>query len=273
MNIHLAVPHYNAPEQLEVFLARAEMLGFDGVTVLDDASSDRAAVEKVAAKYDNVQFVYGEKNVGAGGNRNRMLDAVHDGVLAFVDCDTEIVSENMVEILRQQFRDSHRRMIGGLVLDKAGRPMPWNYGHEMHPVDDARFEELARMMDGDNRDAVWQRLGKLGMDYAWLQGDRHPERRVVDWVAEGCFAVGYDDFHAVGGYDASLRYHEGQDLAHRLRENGVEVIFDPGIVVRHLEIDVRHDNRARERRDGAFRFYEKYWGMTRGVFDQLMKRY
>lgn len=109
------------------------------------------------------------------------------------------------------------------------------------------------------------------MDYAWLRDEMKPVRREVDWVAEGCFAIRRDDFERVGGYDEALRYHEGQDLAHRLRADGVDVIFEPRLVVLYLEIDVRHDARTDERRESTLRFYEKHWGMSRDVFHPLFQ--
>lgn len=271
MTVHLFVPHYNAPAQLDMFLTRAQTLGFDGITVLDDASDDQRALERVAQRYPDVGVVRGQTNVGAGANRNRAMRCGASEVMVFIDCDTEIITDDIVDIVRSLYGESQCYLVGGLILNKSGRPMTWNYGHEMHPVRDARFEDLSRQLQMREWEAAWQRLGELGMDYAWLRDEMKPVRREVDWVAEGCFAIRRDDFERVGGYDEALRYHEGQDLAHRLRADGVDVIFEPRLVVRHLEIDVRHDARTDERRESTLRFYEKHWGMSRDVFHRLFQ--
>lgn len=270
MTIDLAVPHYNAPEQLENFLGRATTLGFNSITVLDDASDDQAAVRRVEEKYPDVHFVHGEVNIGAGGNRNRAIGAIENtSIVTFVDVDTEIISDDIVNILRREFSEGMRRMLGGLVINRAGMPMQWNYGHEMHPVRDARLTEISLMLNTDKRDDAWRHLAKLGMDYAWLRDDMPPCRRKVDWVSEACFALPMSEFVGIGGYDTVFRHHEGQDLARRLRDEGVEVIFDPKVSVRHLAIDVRGARRKGDIDESAFLFYQKHWGMTRELFDQI----
>jgi GT2 family glycosyltransferase len=97
-----------------------------------------------------------------------------------------------------------------------------------------------------------------------------PASRQVDWVSEGLFAVRADIFQKIGGFDESFRYHSGQDLGLRVAEAGFEVRFEPGIAVRHLELDVRGDSRPVDHREGAFLFYAKHWGMSRQVFDRLV---
>ena len=77
-------------------------------------------------------------------------------------------------------------------------------------------------------------------------------------MAEGSFALLIDDFAKVGGYDAAFRYHEGQDLAHRLREAGVKIMVTGNIVCTHLDIDVRGKARHREIEQSAELFYQKH---------------
>jgi GT2 family glycosyltransferase len=78
-----------------------------------------------------------------------------------------------------------------------------------------------------------------------------------------------DLFRALGGFDERFRYHTGQDFCLRVAQAGRQVRFEPGITVRHLEIDVRGETRSRDFREGQWLFYEKHWGMNRAVFDRL----
>ena len=82
--------------------------------------------------------------------------------------------------------------------------------------------------------------------------------RQVDWVAEGSFALRVDDFQRIGGYDTEFRYHEGQDLAHRLREANVKIFATSSIVCTHLDIEVRGKSRQREIEQSARLFYKKH---------------
>ena len=142
-------------------------------------------------------------------------------------------------------------MLGSTILYNNGQPMAWNYGHEMHPQHDWQF---TRATQADDR----QMLQQQGWDYPWIWGERVTTDRQVDWVAEGSFALLIDDFIQVGGYDAAFRYHEGQDLAHRLREAGVKIMVTGDIVCTHLDIDVRGKARHREIEQSAKLFYRKH---------------
>lgn len=253
MQIHLAIPHYNAPGALMQLLGQASTQGFDSVTVLDDCSADQAALDAVARQFPDITLVRGERNLGAGGNRNRFLALQRTGVVWFLDCDMRIETPHVSRVLRQKFADSNHAhsMLGGTILYANGQPMAWNYGHEMHPVYDALFQQAAEANDR----AV---LESHGWDYPWLWGERVAADRQVDWVAEGSFALRIDDFFAVGGYDTAFRYHEGQDLAHRLRQNGVTVQVTGDIVCTHLDIDVRGSSRRKDIRQATKLFYQKH---------------
>ena len=251
MQVHVAIPHYNAPRALKDLLAQLTEQDFDSITVLDDHSIDQQVLQDVAREFPAVNFIFGEKNIGAGANRNRFLDVHNTGIVWFIDCDMRVETENVADILRQKFAGENHLMLGSTILYANGQPMAWNYGHEMHPQRDQQF---TRATQADDRQMLQQR----GWDYPWIWGQRVATDRQVDWVAEGSFALLIDDFMQVGGYDAAFRYHEGQDLAHRLREAGVKIMVTGDIVCTHLDIDVRGKARHREVERSAALFYRKH---------------
>ena len=73
MQIHVAIPHYNAPRALRNLLAQLTEQDFDSITVLDDHSADQQKLQVLAREFPVVNFIFGEKNVGAGANRNRFF--------------------------------------------------------------------------------------------------------------------------------------------------------------------------------------------------------
>lgn len=251
MQVHVAIPHYNAPQALKNLLRQLVAQDFDSITVLDDHSADQQKLQDLAREFSAVDFIFGEKNVGAGSNRNRFLGLHKAGIVWFIDCDMHVETENVADILRQKFAAGNHIMLGSTILYANGQPMAWNYGHEMHPQHDQQF---TRATQADNR----QMLQQQGWDYPWIWGERVIADRQVDWVAEGSFALMVDDFAKVGGYDAAFRYHEGQDLAHRLREAGVKIMVTGDIVCTHLDIDVRGKARHREIEQSAELFYQKH---------------
>ena len=251
MQVHVAIPHYNAPRALSNLLAQLTEQDFDSITVLDDHSAGQQKLQDLAREFPAVNFIFGEKNIGAGANRNRFLDMHKTGVVWFIDCDMRVETVNIADILRQKFAAGNHIMLGSTILYANGQPMAWNYGHEMHSQRDRQF---TRATQADDR----QMLQQQGWDYPWIWGERVAADRQVDWVAEGSFALLVDDFAKVGGYDTAFRYHEGQDLAHRLREAGVNIMVTGDIVCTHLDIDVRGKARHREVEQSAKLFYRKH---------------
>jgi glycosyltransferase involved in cell wall biosynthesis len=267
MKLTVAIPHYNSLDTLWKLIEQFREDNFDQIVVLDDGS--RIPPTKLEAEFPSVTFHYSTENAGAGANRNRILDIVDEGIVWFVDADMEIISEGNADRIRKIFRHDENQVVGGMIYTKDGQEMRWNYGHEMHPVHDARFEELAAGVQAGEAFA-WQRLQQYGWDYSWLRpGIQQPVTRTADWVAEGSFALPIELLKKVGGYDTAFRYHEGQDLAHRLREVGAKVTFDPEIITRHLEVNVRGKARTDEIKDAQFLFFQKHWNMTREVYEQL----
>ena len=147
MQVHVAIPHYNAPRALKDLLAQLTEQDFDSITVLDDHSTDQQKLQDLAREFPAVDFIFGEKNIGAGANRNRFLDMHKTGVVWFVDCDMRVETENVADILRQKFASENHIMLGSTILYANGQPMAWNYGHEMHPQHDQQFTRATQTDD------------------------------------------------------------------------------------------------------------------------------
>ncbi len=267
MKITVAIPHYNSLDTLWRLIEQLREDTVDQIIILDDNS--KIPPTKLEAEFPSATFHFGSENLGAGGNRNRVLKFVDEGIIWFIDADMEIVSTGNADRLRAIFKHNANQMVGGMIHSKEGQEMQWNYGHEMHPVHDARFEELAEGVRAGDMSS-WMRLQHYGWNYHWLQPSlEQPIERQVDWVAEGSFALPVELFKAVGGYDTNFRYHEGQDLAHRIRETGAKINFNPEIITRHLEMNVRGRTRTKEIKASQYLFFQKHWNMTQAVYDKL----
>lgn len=274
MRVIAAIPNFNMLSNLKPLLKSMLAESFDDVYLLDDASDD-GSVEFVTAHFPGVKVLRGNRNVGAGGNRNRILPELSgDELVLFVDADLDVRSKGLVGIAQEWFADEKVGLVGGLILAKAGRPMFWNYGPAMSPGHDHR-NEVYDLVKANSR--VDSRAFKAVREMASQRGDTYnfeiqyaePKSRRVDWVAEGLFAVRAGLFKELGGFDRRFRYHSDQDLGVRAKEAGYEVWFKPDIVARHLELDVRGEQRREEFRAGLFLYYKKHWGMSRRVFERL----
>ena len=137
MKTTLAIPNYNGAQNIEAIIPRVFEENFDAIYVLDDCSDDNS-LELLKPFESKVNVVRGQKNISAGGNRNRIIDYVKDGIIMFLDVDMELLTRNVVEKANEVFEDEKVALVGGLILNKQGKPMSWNFGPEMHPMHDAR---------------------------------------------------------------------------------------------------------------------------------------
>ena len=269
-----AVPTYNAGENLLILGAQLRKENFDEVFILDDCSTD-SSVDELIRHFPEFTFVHGETNKGPGGNRNRILDHIDDETVFFVDADMSLESTNIRSQITKALGKTSVGMVGGLILSKEGNPMWWNYGFEMNRDKDTWFYEVTNKLNQTDTDekvkkSLLEQLHDADTDYQWVSPKSLELRtRGVDWVAEGCFAIRGSLFKHISGYDEQMRYHEGQDLAKRVRDNNYEVVFDPTIRTKHLEIDVRGDRRQSDFKKGQFYFFHKHYGMTRTEFESL----
>jgi GT2 family glycosyltransferase len=275
MRTIIAIPNYNMRDTLGRLLASLEAEESDHIYVLDDASRDGSA-DYVAGSFPAVTVVRGRANVGAAGNRNRVLRYLRgDEIVVFADADLELKSSGLARTVQGWFADDEKLgLAGGLLVNSEGRPTWWNYGWTMHPVHEARgriLELVAGMAVPGSlehwvlRELAFSNRDTLNLEITYAE----PASREVDWVSEALFAIRAGLFRKVGGFDRRFRYHSGQDLCLRVRAQDYRVQFEPGMAACHLEIDVRGDRREADLREGQFQFFRKHWRMTRAVYDML----
>ena len=282
MKVTLAIPNYNGAANLAHLLPRVLEEDFAAVYVLDDCSTDDSVA--VAERFSSrVTLIQGTENVGAGGNRNRLIEHVSDGIIMFLDADMDLVTRGVSAKVTKLFKTrklslSKQRpvyMVGGLILTKNGERVDWNFGPEMHPVRDARaavYLAMAESFAGNEELREYVYRHALPYSRGWRVFDTAPAELVVDWIAEGSFCVRADIFAEIGGYDTRMRYHETHDLSRRIRDKGGVVKFSPEIVARHLDLDVRGERRREDKVSAQLYFYQKHWGMSEEVFWRLREK-
>lgn len=250
-----AIPAYNMSEQVLPLVGQLLTHKFDAIYVLDDASKDQS-VKLITEKFgDKVRVIAGEKNLGAAGNRNRIIPALQkdgyggDTIIMFVDADAELVSPSdipaTIHALFAKYPSAG--MIGGKVLNSDRTWGAFNYG----PLGlwdwlttssvQLKLEQLS-LTDEAKARRVWASKDMQ----AWPNPFQEPVAREVGWLVETLNCIRLGVFAEVGGYNAHLRYCEALDLAYKLDKRGYARVFDPSIVVRHLQIDNRGARRPVE---------------------------
>ena len=251
-----AIPNYNMADYLRRLLPQILGGGYDGVYVLDDASTDDS-VDAAADFGSAVTLVRSATNRGAGTNRNQILEHVADGTLIhFVDADMDLTTPAPAAVAREVFAryaGSGVGVVGGLVRRADGTQEPYNYGPVFSlrthltggfpPVIDRvrHSPALARRITAASRPAL----------RSWPKIMEPPAAAPAYWVHEGNMVVEAEVFKSVGGYDSRIREHETQDLAIRLQRRGVRTHFDPSLEVMHFHAQVRGRFRMRKQLGAA----------------------
>jgi GT2 family glycosyltransferase len=264
-----AIPNYNMADSLRRLLPQVLAQPYDGVFVLDDASTDDTA-DVVSAFGDQVTLVRSPENKGAGANRNQIIGHVDDGAIVhFIDADMDLQTAETPMVAREvvaRYADRGVGLIGGLVSRVDGSQELDNYGAVFSLW--GNFTALIQLMIDRLRHKP-RLAGALRRILAplisqWPNILQPPKAAPAYWVHEGNMLVQSGLFKSVGGYDPVLREHETQDLAIRLERMGVKRQFDPSIKVVHRELDVRGRNRQRSvnkaalyllRKHGLLRFF------------------
>jgi GT2 family glycosyltransferase len=265
-----AIPNYNMAENLQKLLPQVLGQGYDGVFVLDDASTDHSA-EVVDEFCDEVKLIRSPQNRGASANRNQIIDHVSDAALIhFIDADMDLATKENPAVARDLFsRYADRRVgaIGGLVSRADGSQEPYNYG----PVFSlgSIFTAVPPLTDClREKPRAVKALRRISMpgSKSWPNVFEPPVPTETYWVAEGNMLIQSSVFKSVGGFDPLIRAHEAQDLAIRLEKRGVKRRFDPSIEVIHHYVDVRGKNRGRQQRKAALYLIRKH-GLVRWLTD------
>lgn len=246
-----AIPNYNMADSLAVLLPQVLQQGYDAVYVLDDASTDdsRRVVEKFGSA---VRFVAADKNLGAGGARNRILDAHSDEcIIHFLDADVRLETANVPALARQLMADPAIAITGGLVAEVTGQQSLWNFGPAVSAYS-SLTAQIQYWLGGLRSGKTLPRRMLLALTRRalneWPDVSTLPKRRLTYYVIEGNFFIRRSTFAQLGGFDTTIREHDMFPLARAAYLAGLLTYFDPSVAVTHQAIQVRGYNRHLARR-------------------------
>jgi GT2 family glycosyltransferase len=267
-----AIPNFNMAESLRRLIPQVLRQGYDGVYVLDDASTDHS-VDVVKEYGGDVTMVQAPENRGAGANRNQIIEHVSDqAIIHFIDADMDLKTAETPALARQlvdQYAERGVGVVGGLVTLVDGGQEYCNYG-AVFSLWGNLSSNVPRAIDqlkAKPRLARALRSATSAASSRWPDVLEPPAPAPAYWVHEGNMLVRADLFRSIGGYDSNLRHHEVQDLAIRLEKRGVRTQFDPRIHVVHQHIDVRGKSRNKWARE-ATRYLIRKHGLYRFLTDR-----
>lgn len=218
------------------------------VLVIDNASVDGSA-DVADASAEGVRLIRNDTNRYLSPAWNQGAAATDAPYLLFLNPDTEWFAGTLADLVAVARRNPAAGMVGPMVrnLDgtiyASGRRFPSllvGLGHA--------FVSLVR------RDNAFSRR------YRMDDWDRTTERE-VDWVSGCCMLLPRSAFETVGGFDERFAlYAEELDIASRLHDAGLHVVFTPAAEVIHAEgVSTGGDRRPHRlvvmHSDSLYRYY------------------
>lgn len=260
-----AIPHYNMPETLVRLVGQTIEQDYDGVYVLDDKSTNCDIHEILRPFGKAVTLIAGTENVGAGGNRNRILQAdpakLRHSIIHFIDADCELTSKDIPYNTRRVFADGTIGAVGGLVINPDGVQYPYNYGPRMSWMFgvSVRLQTViayAARHNAGRAKKLQRAFGGTLIGWPDLAPEQHAQD--VFYLTEANLLIPYSTFLEVGGFDQKLRFGEAQDLAQKLEQRGLRRRFDPQIAVKHHAVRIANKRRVRAELAGTLHLVRKY---------------
>lgn len=227
-----AIPNYNMAPALDRLLAQLVTADYDGIYVLDDASTDNSI--QVVKNYHDVQLIQNNVNQGSGATRNRILEVVDDQtIIHFLDADVILESAKPAAAIRALNLTAKSGFVGGTVITPKGTQDPWNYGPRLRFWTDLTvpFYQFGVMLPSKLRTAVLSRF----RDRPYSTNTTFPY-----WVLESNLIIHAETMRQLGGFDAKSREHDIQPMAatayQQKRRNS---ITNTVVVTRYNDLQVR----------------------------------
>lgn len=264
------IPSYNSHVLAIERVKELNKNGIKNILICDDNSSDDSVEKVKKAVGSSVRLISGQKNLGPAGNRNRALPFLNgDEIIFFIDADCQIVYKyNLSKLIKSAFTKKDTAVVGFSIEDKKGKPMVWNYGPLMHPVDDTVDQKVQELFEaGEISKTKFKKYAPNRAEVMRILPEK--QSKEVGFVAEGCMAVRSSVFIKLGGFSKVMRYHETQDFCARVKKLNGKIIFIPKLVARHLEFDSRMVSRKEDFVKGQKYYYKTHWGVNEEVFEKL----
>jgi N-acetylglucosaminyl-diphospho-decaprenol L-rhamnosyltransferase len=208
------------------------------INVLDNASGED--LEDLAARYTGGRAFTTPVNLGFGGGHNLLAARTEAPYLLILNPDVEIVGPGTVARLLDLLLGGGGRVVvvGPKLVTADGCPQPYDHGR-LHGA------RAAIALRGGH--SYWRATGV---------------RQEVAWVSGAAMLVERAAFAAIGGFDEQLfLYKEDEDLCLRLREAGGVVVYEPGVMVRHVGSVVT--DHASDLAEASSYYFAKHFGDSR----------
>lgn len=186
------------------------------------SNGDFSSTRRVISKLGNVRYVESE-NLGYGAGINLGFEETGGRYLLFLNSDVEIVQGDLAAIVDRIEADPTIGMLGVRQIDAAGVLSPTI----------RRTPSLLRTL-GDALGAEHWPIGAPRLGERELRPDSYRVETQCDWMLGSFLVVPRSAFEASGRFDpAFFLFSEEPDLAKRVHNLGLKIVYSPLLTVRH----------------------------------------
>ncbi len=181
------------------------------ILLVDDGSTDETT--GLLARIDNALVISNRENVGFLKACNQAADRATGDWLLFLNNDTQILPGFLSALLRAGESTAHCGAVGGRLI-----------------LPDGTLQEAGSIIWNDGSCAGYGRGDDpFKPEYSYL--------REVHYCSGACLMVKKRYFESAGRFDEQYApaYYEETDLCMKLREMGLQVIYQPAAVLMHYE--------------------------------------
>ena len=235
MKLSFVVVNYKSEKYLEKCISsiKERVFGVDYEIIVVNNDSKTNLEARLPNK---IKLINNGKNSGFGAACNVGAKQAQGEILCFLNPDTEIISENITELIQEFNKDNKLAIIGPrLVCNQelsssykelsSFKTQWWCAGKEV------TIWSIIMNNLGYKRDkAVWESREKI--ECAWVSGAAMFVRKSIFLnPPHSPFGKG----GGLGGFDEKFfMYFEDIDLCRRARQAGYKVLYFPNLVVKHL---------------------------------------
>jgi hypothetical protein len=250
IELSIIIVNYQSAEYLKKCAAsifdRVKNINFEVIVVNNSA-------EEIADMPD-FRIINAKENLGFGKGHNLGVKNARGEILWFLNPDTEIITDNIREVLKEFQKVESIGVIGPRLIDEAGEIQTWSAG---------TYPSIW--------DLVKNNLGFPASRRIW----RSAEKKEADWVSGTALFIKKYLFQKLGGFDEKFfMYFEDIDLGKRVRKAGYKVIYFPVFKIRHFGGKSFKDNKLQKKYYHASQeyYFEKHFGKLKSSLVKLLSK-
>lgn len=227
-----------------VYLKIAPKIEAEIIIINNDIEENLAEIRK---DFPLVKIINNSANIGPGAAWNQGGKLSKNQVIWFLNPDTEIVSDNIGNVLDEFGKDENLGALGAGLINLKNKKQAWGAGKKISLWD-----------------TVLNNLGIARSRKIW----ESKIKTEADWVSGASFFTRKDLFKKIGGFDENIfLYFEDADFCLRMKSLGKKIIYYPEFRVKHLGGGSHSD---KNKQKGDFYKSQEYYFKKHLGFFQLM---